>query len=154
MAAAQQPPPVPPTAVPAEGQPDQRVSGDERTWAVISHAVSFVEGGILGPLVVYLIKKDHSPFVAFHALQSLYFGLAMLVTALLTAITLVGPVALAIVYLIYEIMACVKSYNGEWYRLPLVGKWAERSHPIPQVYPMPGTYQPQPGPGPQPPGGV
>jgi len=156
MAAAQGPPPVQPTDVPAEGQPDLRVNNDERTWAVIGHAVSFVEGGIIGPLVVYLIKKEHSPFVAFHALQSLYFGLLMLVAMLITFITIIGPVILAVVYWVYEILACVKAYNGEWYKLPLVGKWAERSHPIPQVYPMAGqppAQQPPAGYYQQPPAG-
>ena len=41
--------------------------------AAIAHGLTFFEGGIIGPLIVYVIKKDSSPFVAFHALQSLYF---------------------------------------------------------------------------------
>jgi uncharacterized Tic20 family protein len=145
---------VTPDAVPSEGQPDLRVSQDERTWAVVSHAVSFVEGGIIGPLIVYLVKKEQSPFVAFHALQSLYFGLAMLVAMLLTFITIIGPIALVVVYWVFEILACVKSYNGEWYKLPFVGEWALRSHPIPALYPMQQPAYGQPyQPPPQPPAG-
>jgi len=144
---------VPPDAVPAEGQPDMRVTNDERTWAVISHALSFVEGGIIGPLVVYLIKKEHSPFVAFHALQSLYFGLAFLVAFLVTFITIIGPFALVVLYWVFEILACVKAYNGEWYKLPLIGNWAANTHPIPAVYPVQGIQAPPQAPPPQPPAG-
>jgi hypothetical protein len=141
MAAAQYPG-FRPDHVPAEGEPDQRVSNDERLWATGSHALSFIEGGILGPLVLYLVKKEQSPFVAFHALQSLYFGLAMLVLSLVTLITIIGPVAVAVAYWVFEIMACVKAYNGEWYRLPIVGNWAMNSHPMPAVWPPPGAYPP------------
>ena len=144
-------PPVDPAAVPAEGQPDPRVSSDERTWAAVSQGLSFVEGGIVGPLVVYLIKKDKSPFVAFHALQSLYFGLAFMVLFLLTFITIIGPFAIWILYWVFEIIATVKAMNGEWYKLPIVGEWALRTHPVPAVYPVtapppPGYYYPPPQP--------
>ncbi len=151
-------PPVDPAAVPAEGHQDPRVVSDERTWAAISHGLSFVEGGIIGPLVVYLIKKDKSPFVAFHALQSLYFGLVFLVLVMLTFITILGPIAVGILYWVFEILATVKSMNGEWYKLPIVGEWALRTHPMPAVYPaqgppVTGYYYPPPYPQPaQPPG--
>jgi uncharacterized Tic20 family protein len=151
MAAAPQPAPQPgfrPDYVPADGEPDPRVSSDERLWATGAHAVSFIEGGILGPLIIYLVKKEHSPFVAFHGLQSLYFGLAMMVLMLVTFITIIGPIAVAVAYWVYEIMACVKAYNGEWYRLPVVGNWAMKTHPIPAVWPPPGAY-PQQGWAPQ-----
>lgn len=36
---------------------EPQVSGDERNMALISHALSFVEGGIVGPLILYLVKK-------------------------------------------------------------------------------------------------
>jgi hypothetical protein len=149
MAAAPQPPTFRADHVPGDGEPDVRVSNDERLWATGSHALSFIEGGILGPLVVYLVKKETSPFVAFHALQSLYFGLAVLVATLVTFITIIGPLVIVVVYWVYEIMACVKAYNGEWYRLPFVGDWALRSHPIPALWPPPPASTAQP-PGPSP----
>ncbi len=151
MAAPQYSPPFRPDVVPEDGQPDPRVSNEERLWATGSHAVSFVEGGIIGPLIIYLVKKDSSPFVAFHALQSLYFGLIFLVLMLVTFITIIGPIAVGVAYWVFEIIACVKAYNGEWYCLPLAGNWAMRTHPIPAVWPPPGMYVQQgwvPGPAP------
>ncbi len=117
----------PPVAPPPVAQPPGVPTQDERTMAALSHGLSFVEGGLIGPLIVYLVKKDESQFVAFHALQSLYFGLAFLVISTVTcglgAILLVWP------YLIFEAIATMKAWEGEWYELPLVGRYAREKHP-------------------------
>ena len=98
-----------------------------RTLAAVAHGLTFVEGGIIGPLVVYLVKRDEDPFVAFHALQSLYVGLLLLGVIFLTCG--LGAV-LAIPYVIFEVIAVMKAHEGEWYRLPVVGDWAyARHHP-------------------------
>lgn len=136
---------------------------DERTVATISHALSFVEGGILGPVLVYALRKEvtklvatepathDSAFVAFHSLQSFYFG--VLFAAFALPVTLVtcgwGLFALVPLYFLFEIIACVRANNGEWYQLPLAGDWALRSHPPGSDTPL--TAAPAPGPGPTPP---
>ena len=103
------------------------VSQENRTIAAIAHGMTFLEGGLLGPLVVYLLKREEDEFVAFHALQSLYFGCAFLAISLMTcglaAIILVWP------YLIFEGIATVRAYEGEWYELPVVGRYARERHP-------------------------
>lgn len=107
------------------GTPDD----DARLFGAAAHAVSFVEGGLIGPLAVYLLKKDESEFVAFHALQSLYFGLAFLFLTIVTcgfgALIFVWP------YMIYEAIASLRAFDGEWYELPFVGKRARAKHPGP-----------------------
>ena len=104
-------------------------SQDDRVLAAVAHGATFVEGGLIGPLIIYVLKKDESDFIAFHALQSLYFGLAFLAATLLTcgfgAIILVWP------YLIFEVIATIRAYEGQWYELPLVGKYARETHPGP-----------------------
>ncbi|MFK7987445.1 MAG: DUF4870 domain-containing protein [Sandaracinaceae bacterium] len=104
-------------------------SQDDRVVAAVAHGLSFVEGGLVGPLLVYFLKRDDNEFIAFHALQSLYFGLAFLALSLVTcgfgAIVLVWP------YLIFEAIAMLKAYEGEWYELPLVGRYARERHPGP-----------------------
>jgi hypothetical protein len=108
-------------------QPAGQPSKDDRMIAAVSHGMSFFEGGLIGPLIVYLLKKDENDFIAFHALQSLYFGLAFFVLSLATcglgAIVLVWP------YLIFEALATFRAWEGEWYELPLVGKYAREKHP-------------------------
>jgi uncharacterized membrane protein len=110
-------------------------SQNDKLMAAFGHGLTFVEGGIVGPLIIYLIQDKKNAFSAFHSLQSLYFGLAFVVITLVTCG--LGAV-LVIPYMIFEIIATVKAYNGEWYVLPLVGKYALEKHPPPQgVEPTP-----------------
>src|SRR5690349_17845959 len=110
---------------------------DERTMAALGHGLTFVEGGILGPFVLYLLQKDKSQFAAFHCLQSLYFGLVIagiatfvgLPVYLLTCgLGVIFFLPLVAAYFIFELLAAAKAYEGEWYRLPIVGDWAWQSH--------------------------
>lgn len=57
---------------------------DENTWSVLAHLSIFLNllTGFLGPvaaLVIWLVYKDRSPQVSFHALQSLWYQVAWLV---------------------------------------------------------------------------
>lgn len=107
-----------------------------RQWAMIAHLsalTAFVIGlSWVGPLVVYLVKKDEHPFVREHAREALNFNISYFIYAVVGgAITfvlvfvLVGflliPVliALGVAWLILLIVAAVKANNGEHYRYPL-----------------------------------
>ena len=119
----------------------QNVTDEERLWGMLAHLLALLGyvvwfGAYVAPLVIYLIYKDKSPFVAFHALQSLFFQLAFLVVAaicLLSTLTIVLacisiPIAVvaAIGALAYIIFAAIKAYNGELFEYWLVGKWARK----------------------------
>ena len=65
---------------------DQRVisAQEERTWSVLSHLSMFLNllTGFLGPvaaLIIWLVYKDRSQKVAFHALQSMWYQIGWLV---------------------------------------------------------------------------
>lgn len=102
------------------------VTQDERTWALVAHALTFIEGGILGPLILYVVKRDESEFVAFHALQSFYFGLIFLLVSVISCGLLALP--FLIPYIILEVIACLRAQDGEWYELPIAGAWASQRH--------------------------
>ncbi len=101
-------------------------TSDEHTWAFASHALTFFEGGVVGPLAIYLWKRPESEFVAYHALQSFYFGVVAVLVSLLSCGILALP--MLVVYVLYELKAAMAANNGEWYALPLAGEWASRSH--------------------------
>lgn len=70
----------------ASGGYGQTATGprDENMWSVLAHLSIFlnVVTGFLGPvaaLVVWLMFRERSPVVAFHALQSLWYQVAWLV---------------------------------------------------------------------------
>ena len=98
--------------------------GDDKTWAILSHVLTFV-GGFIAPLVIYLIKKDESPFVRQHAVESLNFQISVTVytmVAFLLVFLLVGffllPL-LGICTLILVIVASIKASEGHMFRYPL-----------------------------------
>jgi uncharacterized Tic20 family protein len=82
-------------------------------------------GNIIAPLIVYLMKKDESPFVAEQARESLNFQISMSIYGLISGVlvvVLIGFLLLAVVWVagvILTIIAAVKAANGEAYRYPL-----------------------------------
>jgi uncharacterized Tic20 family protein len=75
-----QPSDPPPPVVPAVSP----ITPDERTWGTMAHVSSLIAmflGGLsaLGPLIVWLMKKNESAFVAHHGREALNFQLTMLV---------------------------------------------------------------------------
>ncbi|NLA50260.1 MAG: DUF4870 domain-containing protein [Bacteroidales bacterium] len=102
----------------------------ERNWAMMCHLSSFAGyffpfGGIIGPLICWLSKKDESAWVLENGKASLNFQISMLlymVLALPLCFIIVGiPILifLALLELICVIIASVKAAKGERYRYPI-----------------------------------
>lgn len=125
---------VPP--LPAEpGTAAVEPSNDERTWALIGHLSVFTFfisgiGCIVGPLVVWLIKRDTLPFAADQAKEALNFNITVAIVAvamwIFSFITLgIGflltiPLgfALFIAWVVLTIIAAIKANEGVAYRYP------------------------------------
>jgi uncharacterized Tic20 family protein len=126
------------------------VTQDERNMGMLAHLLQIFTG-FMGPLVIYLIKKDQSKFVAYHALQSLIwqagymvfmFASVFLVIALaivtstmpshgshhVSVFFLVFLLAMGsnLLNLILGIVYAIKAYNGEWGSYPIIGNWVRR----------------------------
>ena len=91
--------------------------------------LSYVVGIITG-VIFFLIEKENK-FVRFHAMQSiLTFGFFLVANAVLAFIPVIGwslmPI-LGIVQLIVWILLMVKSYQGEQFKLPVLGDIAEKN---------------------------
>ena len=109
---------------------EAQASKEEQNWAMACHLVAlsgFIVpfGNVLGPLVVWLIKKDTMPLVDQHGKEALNFQITVLlavVISVLLVFVLIGFVLLFVVglgALILTIMAAVKVSNGELnYRYP------------------------------------
>ena len=82
-------------------------------------------GNILGPLVVWLIKKDQSWFVNEQGKEAMNFQISLTIYAIVAAIlifVLIGIpllVVVGIVWLVLMIMAAIKANEGVSYRYPL-----------------------------------
>jgi uncharacterized Tic20 family protein len=109
----------------------QTLTRDERNWAMLSHLLALVGyflvpfGNVIAPLIIYLMKKDESPFVADQSRESLNFQISVCIYALISGVLiliLIGFLLLAVVVVagaILTIIASVKAANGEAYRYPL-----------------------------------
>jgi uncharacterized Tic20 family protein len=100
-------------------------TSDERTLGILSHILAIVPGiGIFGPLVIWLIKKEESPFVSENAKESLNFQITMYIAwiiAWLLAVVLIGFVFVGALYaldLILVIIATIKTSENKIYRYP------------------------------------
>ncbi|MFM2169882.1 MAG: hypothetical protein RI957_111 [Verrucomicrobiota bacterium] len=111
---------------------------DEKNLAMLSHLTGLLGGllsgftlGIVGPLILYIIQKEKSEFVTFHAKESLNHQITFLLVYLLCGFcTFVGnffcigflfliPLGIAIILsIVLEIIACVQASHGEWTRIP------------------------------------
>jgi len=136
------PPVSPPSAlVPAPDSQGNGVSAEERQWAMIAH-LSALLGGVVtggwghslaafvGPLIVWLIKKDSMPFVDDQGKEALNFNItitivfvALFLFSLMTfgiglIIAVPAYLVVAVLWLILTIIAAIKSHEGVAYRYP------------------------------------
>lgn len=119
--------PPAPEGGPAAGTSLMEVSQDDRTMAMLAH-LSCMVLAIIGPLIIFLIKKDQSPFVAYHALQALVYQAITSVVAMILVMFLMfvtfglcfPAVILAFVPWIGGVMWALKANQGEWTGYPLI----------------------------------
>jgi len=119
---------------------------DERTWSMLSHLSVLLNlvtgiGGPIAALVIWLVYKDRSQRVSFHALQSLWNQVAWLIlisvgwfiTAFLT-IFIIGFLLWPVMFLLMLvpfIQGCYAAYKvnqGVDYRYPIIADMIDREH--------------------------
>ena len=105
-------------------------SSQTRTWSVLCHASALLGlfmhflGHLLGPLIVWLVKRGDSAEIDAHGKESLNFQLSMLiydiVAGILCIIVIGIPllIALWIANTVLVIIASVKASEGGFYRYP------------------------------------
>jgi uncharacterized Tic20 family protein len=104
---------------------------DERMWAALVHVVAlslFIGipfGNLIGPLIIWLIKKDQYPFVDQQGKESINFQISMTIYAIISGIlvfVVVGIfllVAIALIDIVLAIIAAVEANQGRPYQYPL-----------------------------------
>ena len=109
---------------------DQNLTKDERVWGMLCHLSAlaffiFPFGNIIGPLVIWLIKKEEYPFVDEQGKESLNFQISITIYAIGAAILiiiLIGIpllIGLFIVDFILVIIAGIRANDGIHYRYPM-----------------------------------
>ena len=117
---------VQPSAAPSSGAVSNK---EERNWAMGCHLASFAGflipfGNIIGPLVIWLIKKEEFPMVAEHGKEALNFQITVALIGIVCALLIlifIGLLllpALAIYWIVFTIIAAMKANEGESYQYP------------------------------------
>jgi uncharacterized membrane protein len=139
----QNPPPVQMSSQPPVQVAKSSTGLDENIAALLSYIFGWVSG-----LVFFLIEKD-SRLVRFHAMQSLLFNVVIAVvgialwivlfivfmiaaqisgvlTTLLSLVSILVWVAFLIVIFGGLIFCLVKAFQGQYFKLPVIGNFAEK----------------------------
>jgi uncharacterized Tic20 family protein len=121
---------------------------DERTWAMLAHLsvlLNLVTGflGIIATLVIYLVYKNRSRYVAYQSMQAFVFqlilwfgggilaGLSWIVTGI-SSVVLIGllciPLAcvislLPLAAMVYGVIGAIRCNNGQDFKYWLIGDW-------------------------------
>ena len=99
------------------------ISQDDKTMALLAH-LGGIFFGFIPSLVIWLIKKDSSPFVADQAKEALNFQITLIFGYILSFILMFIIIgifmvwALVIANLVLCIVAGIKANGGEEYRYP------------------------------------
>jgi uncharacterized Tic20 family protein len=111
---------------------------EQKTWGMVAHLSALVGflipfGNVLGPLVVWLIKKDTMPFVDDQGKEALNFNIA--VAIVVAGLMIVGTVLLVVLVgflfyiaaaivgiaaLVFMVIAGIKANEGVSYRYPYI----------------------------------
>jgi uncharacterized Tic20 family protein len=109
---------------------DREPNKDARTWAMFCHLAGLAAfvlpalGSVIGPLVVWLVKKDEFPFVDEQGKEALNFQITMFIYGFVAGILcfvcigfILAP-AVLIADIVCMILAAVKANDGFHYRYP------------------------------------
>jgi uncharacterized Tic20 family protein len=113
---------------------DKMKKQEEKTYAMLTHLLAFVGfiipfGNIIGPLVMWLVKKDQSKLVDGNGKASLNFQISMTIYMIISAILIllvigfVLLIVLAILWFIFIIIASIKASEGKIYKYPATIKF-------------------------------
>lgn len=103
-------------------------SGSVRNWGMVAHLSAFlvfvVPIPVLGPLLVWLLKREDHPFIEAHAKEAVNFNLSMLIYGIIATLLILVAIGVlllpivAIAWIVLVVIAGVKAANGEDYRYP------------------------------------
>ncbi|HEU5001592.1 MAG TPA: DUF4870 domain-containing protein [Actinomycetota bacterium] len=104
---------------------------DERMLATMVHLLAFcgllfpLGGNVLGPLILWLVKRDTSMFFDENGKESVNFQISMLIYVLVATLlieVLIGIPLVAVLLgadAVLVVIAAVKANRGEFYRYPI-----------------------------------
>lgn len=111
--------PQPPTIPPLAPQ-EQRTMGMLCHLLALAGLIGVPFGNILGPLIIWLIKKNEMPFVDDQGKESVNFQITALIAMLVLGIPTcgIGAIVVLVAALVFSIIGAVAANKGMYYRYP------------------------------------
>jgi uncharacterized Tic20 family protein len=106
-----------------DDQPLYTPTSDERTMAILSHILCLVFW-LFPPLIIYLVKKDESQYVAAHAKESLNFQLTVMIAVIASVVLMILLIGFLLLWvvgiasMVLIIIATIKASENKLYRYP------------------------------------
>lgn len=106
-----------------QNQPAEELTQDAKNMAMLCHLLAIFTG-FLGPLILWLIKKDDHQYIDAQGKEALNFQITVMLASLVCiplCAVCIGFVLLPVIGiadLVLCIMACVAASNGQDYRYP------------------------------------
>lgn len=110
---------------------DNVTNAEAKKWAMICHLVALVGllgngvGFLIGPLIVWLLKKDEDPFINDQGREAVNFQLTMFLALIISAILIILVIGIPLLIIIgilmtvFPIIAAIQASEGKSYRYPL-----------------------------------
>lgn len=108
----------------------QEPGSDARMWAMIAHLAGFlgyflpVIGSLIGPLIVWQLKKDLHPYVDEQGKEALNFQITVMIAGLICALLMLVVIGFLLIWvvivgaIVLMIIAAIKANEGVSYRYP------------------------------------
>jgi uncharacterized protein len=100
-------------------------SNEERLLSAAIYAISFFTV-FIGPLVIWLVKKNESSYIDYHGREYLNFLISYAVYGIVSGILMIvligfilAPVV-GVLGVVFTIIGAIKAYEGQEYRIPFI----------------------------------
>ncbi len=99
-------------------------TSDQRTYALIMHLGSLFVG-FLVPLVMWLVKKDESPFIDDHGKQLMNWHISLVIYFIISMVLILVIIGiflfllLIVLHVVFSILGAVAANKGDSYKYPL-----------------------------------
>lgn len=109
----------------------KELNSDVRMWAMIAHLASLIVfiipvfGNIIGPLLIWVLKRDEHPFISDQGKESINFQLSITIYIFISVILIFAAIGIVLLILvglasvILTVIAAINAYDGKAYRYPL-----------------------------------
>jgi uncharacterized Tic20 family protein len=105
--------------------PPPIASQDDKTLGMVMHILCLVGFPIIGPLIIWLMKKDQSPYLDAQGRELLNFQISYFIYAMISVVLIAVLIGIVLIFvvgiasLVFTIIGLVKAADGKVYRFPL-----------------------------------